>query len=120
YIQDLIKMPKLNESLSYLPTWDRHGLQDMLSGRNEISKKQIVDLLHSHKRFHTGQSSFCMDRRLSDMADSYAYGISLHKVDKVKAVRSLIKDLLLHEVGHMLGLGHNFKENILPTRGTLP
>ncbi len=35
-------------------------------------------------------------------------------------VKTYIKDLLLHEVGHMIGLGHNFKENILPKKGSVP
>lgn len=33
---------------------------------------------------------------------------------------SVIMDLTLHEIGHMLGLGHQFMENILPERGTVP
>jgi hypothetical protein len=37
-----------------------------------------------------------------------------------KALRSVIKELLAHEFGHFLGLGHQFKENILPAKGSVP
>jgi hypothetical protein len=37
-----------------------------------------------------------------------------------KALRSVIKELLTHEYGHFLGLGHQFKENILPAKGSVP
>ncbi|MGE4133866.1 MAG: hypothetical protein AB7F86_19675, partial [Bdellovibrionales bacterium] len=35
-------------------------------------------------------------------------------------LESVVMDLTLHEIGHFLGLGHQFKENILPTTGTVP
>ncbi len=34
--------------------------------------------------------------------------------------KTLIKGVLIHEMGHFLGLGHNFKANLLPKEGTLP
>ncbi len=33
---------------------------------------------------------------------------------------SVVMDLSLHEIGHFLGLGHQFKENIVPEEGTVP
>src|SRR5262249_27252764 len=33
---------------------------------------------------------------------------------------SVVMDLTLHELGHVLGLGHQFKENIIPEEGTVP
>lgn len=35
-------------------------------------------------------------------------------------LESVVMDLTMHEFGHMIGLGHQFKENIVPKRGTVP
>lgn len=120
-VQQMIGMPTLKESQSYLPTYDRHGLQTRLAQNSELSRKEMIETIENGGRLApTGNAAFCLDRRMYDQADGYAAGLASGNIDKVQAVRSLIKDLLLHEVGHMLGLGHNFKENILPARGSVP
>ncbi|MCB0362264.1 MAG: hypothetical protein KDD35_06065, partial [Bdellovibrionales bacterium] len=35
-------------------------------------------------------------------------------------LKSVVMNLTLHEVGHLLGSGHQFKENIIPKEGTVP
>jgi hypothetical protein len=35
-------------------------------------------------------------------------------------LESVVMDLTLHELGHFMGLGHQFKENIVPEKGTVP
>ena len=65
-------------------------------------------------------STICMDRTFSDMAPGWIQGLGGKKGDYREVLRSLIKELSIHEVGHFLGLGHNFKENILPERGSVP
>ena len=35
--------------------------------------------------------------------------------DPEKVMEAFVKDVILHEFGHMIGLGHNMAENILPT-----
>jgi DNA-binding transcriptional MerR regulator len=32
----------------------------------------------------------------------------------------VIKETMLHEFGHMIGFAHNFKENVMPRKGTVP
>jgi hypothetical protein len=121
YLQDLIKMPRLVDSLSGLPTMNVRALKEKIANKRDISKKEIIELLQAASyTSQTGSAGFDMDRRLFQVADSYAHGFARADIDKVQAMRALVKDLLLHEVGHMLGLGHNFKENILPERGNLP
>lgn len=39
-------------------------------------------------------------------------------IDEVK--RSMLKKTISHEIGHTLGLAHNFKSNIMPKKGTVP
>jgi hypothetical protein len=122
FVQGLIKMPKLSESRLDLPVGnprEMHRVHGMTG--NELSKQDMIDLIHDHQLgSRTGLASFCTDRHLFDQIDAYTMGMAQHNVDKVEVMRGVIKDLLLHEVGHMLGLGHNFKENILPARGSVP
>ncbi len=120
FIQTLIKMPKLSESLAALPTYDRRGLNEAMTSGRQVSRQEMIAMIQSRTNALPNSSAWDMDRRLFEQADAYAAGLAQGNVDKVEAVRSLVKDLLLHEVGHMLGLGHNFKENILPARGSVP
>ncbi len=63
-----------------------------------------------------------LDRRFIDIAGSWLLEMSNREnnLDYVTGMRRIVKELLLHEVGHMLGLGHQFKENIVPKDGTVP
>lgn len=55
------------------------------------------------------------------------YGEWLHTTSQMngqpereEAAYSVIKNVMLHEWGHVLGMGHQFKGNVLPERGTIP
>jgi hypothetical protein len=62
----------------------------------------------------------CTELRLSDMAVGWRQGLSESKRDRKDLLRSTVKELISHEYGHFLGLGHQFKENILPQKGSVP
>lgn len=63
-----------------------------------------------------------LDRTFADVAPGWAAAIqsSGGKITYEEAYRIVVKELILHELGHMFGLGHQFKENILPAEGTVP
>jgi hypothetical protein len=69
---------------------------------------------------------FDMDRTFADVAGDWSAALNQRtvggkvQVNKETARRSLIKELISHEFGHFLGLGHQFKENILPEKGSVP
>ncbi len=67
---------------------------------------------------------FDLDRTMESVGGEWASGVQAliaeGKLTKTQAKLSFFKDLMLHEVGHVLGCGHNFKENILPEAGTVP
>ncbi len=44
----------------------------------------------------------------------------LNSIEKQEAAKSMIKNVMLHEWGHCVGLGHQFEGNRLPVRGTVP
>ncbi len=68
-------------------------------------------------------NTFCLDRTFDSMSDGLASALS----SQLKAGRSLrdltrvfVKFTMSHEFGHIVGLHHNFKENILPDADTVP
>ena len=63
---------------------------------------------------------FDTDRRFSDVGPALVAGFAKTGVTYEAGLRKVILELILHEFGHMLGLGHQFKENILPAPGTVP
>lgn len=68
------------------------------------------------------KSGLDYDRTVAMMASEWGIAFAQGKVNVTKeaALKSLIKELISHEYGHFLGLGHQFKENILPQKGTVP
>lgn len=68
----------------------------------------------------TGGVVHDLDRRFVDVAPLIAEGIVQSKVGYEEGLKKVVKELILHEFGHFLGLGHQFKENILPAKGSVP
>lgn len=63
----------------------------------------------------------CSDRTFADVLPGWAAGLKAAKPSDLRFVaESMIYELLLHEMGHMIGLGHQFKENIVPAKGSVP
>lgn len=60
------------------------------------------------------------DRTAANMAPQWKASSAQGKRMYPEMLESVVMDLTLHEVGHMLGLGHQFKENIVPKAGTVP
>lgn len=68
-----------------------------------------------------GRSAFqCLDRTFADVGSGWSLALAKGGLDYNKALDSIVKELISHEYGHFLGLGHQFKENILPAQGTVP
>lgn len=66
---------------------------------------------------------FCSGRTFADVGAGWAQAASempASLFDDKKVLRHVIKELITHEYGHFLGLGHQFKENILPLKGSVP
>ncbi len=80
---------------------------------NPLSNQDLIQNL-------TNSSAICADRTFADVAPGWVQGIRESKREYHDVLRSMIKELIIHEFGHFIGLGHQFKENILPERGTVP
>ncbi len=80
---------------------------------DDAAMKQLNALAHGN--------SFDYDRTFLDVGAGWASEIADgHHDDYDATVESVVKELISHEYGHFLGLGHQFKESILPEEGTVP
>lgn len=61
-----------------------------------------------------------VDRRFIDIGPGIVAGLTNSGVSFEEGLYKVIHELWLHEFGHMIGLGHQFKENILPDDGSVP
>ncbi len=89
-------------------TFDAAGLQ------NEIREKYQGNVFDMDRTF--ADMIPVWSKELGKTADSAGGGIE----NDEKTLRHLVKELITHEYGHFLGLGHQFKENILPAKGSVP
>lgn len=60
------------------------------------------------------------DRTVEKMAGAWMASEAQTTRNYPDMLESVVADLALHELGHFLGLGHQFKENIVPAEGTVP
>lgn len=120
FIQGLIAQPTLTQSMKSFPTFNARDLKGLVEQGNRLSAANLRKLLEENIALGAQATAFDADRRISDVAYQWNAAIARTGTNKTLALRAFIKDLLLHEVGHMFGLGHNFKENILPKRGSVP
>ena len=148
--EELIGKPRLENSFSHFPFTGKGQRDSVMGAGGVLSKQDAIDTLNRNvwkayagsmpfpnnignsdqTDFVSDMSSLDLDRTFGNVAHEWQMGLELlarrngavgiTSVDKLQALRTVAKDLLLHEVGHMLGIGHNFKENILPKRGMVP
>lgn len=98
--------------------------------QNQIEQLNIADILFSKQpadstspqqnAFNPASAIFCTGRTFSDVAASWRKEISASGKNENQILKHMIKELISHEFGHFLGLGHQFKENILPNKDQVP
>ncbi|NQZ00402.1 MAG: hypothetical protein HRT45_06995 [Bdellovibrionales bacterium] len=111
-------MDRLNEALRGSGT--QYTLEDFNSADQTAFLDQVSnEVAGAIEARAAGQAAFDFDRYLGHSASGWAEAVQKgYSVEEVR--KAIFKDLLLHEIGHMIGLGHNFKENIIPEKGTVP
>ena len=92
--------------------------ESAMSGREKMAKFSNESAEKLERM--SGGVMFDANRRFIDIGPSIVAGLAKYGVSYDAGLRKVIHELILHEVGHMLGLGHQFKENILPADGTVP
>ena len=93
----------------------RKKIMDDLSGltQSEDKEKQSLEV----------EESIFLLRTIGEIEESLAgstFDFSKSEISIEQGYRSLMKGLIGHELGHFMGLGHNFKQNILPKESETP
>jgi len=62
------------------------------------------------------------ERTFAHVAAGWAQAVKAKgsTADVNETIRNIVKELILHELGHFVGLGHQFKENVMPEKGSVP
>src|SRR5690606_31702026 len=62
----------------------------------------------------------CTVRTFEHLGHEWSLAFSQSKVPFEEVMGHVVTELISHEYGHFLGLGHQFKENILPEPDSVP
>ncbi len=117
--QEYIEQIKMHSNISEVVTYNSEELEF----RNAMKQPESDDAMKLLTREMTNlQSSiYDTDNLLKNHYHSWQSATSfLNNDGKSAAARSILKMLMLHEWGHVVGLGHQFEANRLPERGTVP
>lgn len=87
---------------------DREKLKMIASASAKFTKSIPTGVIHD------------TDRLLIDVGPTLVSSLAKTGTSYEDGLHNVIHELILHEFGHMIGLGHQFKENILPEDGTVP
>ena len=113
--------PSMAESLNQLKSSEIGKAYEVKSG--PLTSNNISMSLSEMDQLNIKKGALIdMDRTFANVGEQYSGLVDPNSNEHTKdqVFRRIIKDILLHEFGHLLGLGHNFKENIIPEKGTLP
>lgn len=101
---------------NFFRTDDRKKIKGIIGESNRAKR---ADLL---AHFTPTASAFFVEegRTIENMVGAWNQSEARSVRSYPEMLESVVKDLALHEVGHMLGMGHQFKENIVPKEGTVP
>jgi hypothetical protein len=88
--------------------------------KENSAQLKTEDRLGRIANYQMHSNVFDMDRRIEDVAGGWAKAMTSSKLSYNDVVRSVVKELISHEYGHIMGLGHQFKANILPDPTRVP
>ncbi len=96
---------------------DLQNPNDFVSAQNDVKKASLdsQNLLKNYGSNLMGpflNNTFDLERTASAYAGNFSQPLSGFVLFELK--QKIVKEILSHEIGHFMGLGHNFKENILP------
>lgn len=91
-------------------------MKKALTERNGSKRRQLIrEMMHR-------DSSFIVEEgfNIANMQAGWMNSPARKTRALPELLESVVMDVSLHELGHIFGLGHQFKENIVPEKGTVP
>lgn len=92
------------------------GLARLFKENDQQRRKAILDSLRVQSSPLFAEEGYSVANMMGSWMNSPARQTRTYP----EMLESVVKHLALHEFGHFLGLGHQFKENIVPEEGTVP
>jgi hypothetical protein len=116
FLQDVNQASGLAASVQYNEA-EQQLLQMVRSG--QLNGEEI----NRYAQQHIHRDDLAIDH--DNFVENYYYSwsaasASLAGLERLDAARSIIKNVTLHELGHVVGLGHQFEGGRMPDKGTVP
>ena len=116
YIQDIISWTGLGTPVDYL---DEEEKMRKIVYSKAMSLEKVQEMIK--EQLSQQHVPFDADNRIENYYDDISAAVDkMNGIERLKATRSFIKNLTLHEVGHIIGLGHQFEANHMPQKGMVP
>ena len=118
YIQDIILLTPLSSPVDFLEEGEERNKPKTFDVKSmNLGKVQAI----IQEQLSQQHLPFDADNRIENYYDDISAAISnLSGAERLEGTRSFIKQLTLHECGHIIGLGHQFAANQMPEKGTVP
>lgn len=118
YVENYVQQTPMHElfGFNFLKNESEKDLRALLLDQHAQDLKQKQNL------WGNGSIIYHHDRTFAHVAPMWASAMERIESSskREEAMRAVIKNVLLHELGHFLGLGHQFKGTIVPEAGTMP
>lgn len=95
---------------------DRKEVNAILSENNKARRAELLSHFSPTASAYFVEEGRTVENMMGAWNESEAHSVRTYP----EMLDSIVKDLALHEIGHFLGMGHQFKENIVPKEGTVP
>lgn len=116
FLSDLVQVAGLTKGATYN---EKEQESKNIVLNNSMTMEKAEELV---KEFLSDQSmAYDADNRVENHYDAVSAAVSqMSGLERLEAAQSFIKNVTLHELGHVVGLGHQFEGNRMPEKGMVP